>query len=359
MKYKILEIIKCPNCGGSFQVVAESEIDGDKLKNGEIKCLDCSVSYPVRNYIPRLISENNYSESWGELWKETGSLLRDSTTGIPFHYNVIHGHYKEDETGYKDGYSPFGFEWETNLEGQDILEIGPGTGNCTEILLKTGANLVCVDMSDAIDTFTTEMLQMPNLHVIQGDINESILKKTDFDRIWFFQVLQHTPKPEETLKNIRKYLKMGGELAFTSYGGEKRFNPWYYKFTKSIDDKKAWKYITVWVPRLVKFKYLIHKINIPIFSKLLLLLLAPIDPRNIYYATLQGKSDDYIHGKLWKETNDREKLMQYVIINTFDRITPEYTNNASHEMIEKWTLDAGFSTVKTWGKSGVRAKAIK
>jgi hypothetical protein len=51
--------------------------------------------------------------------------------------------------------------------------------------------------------------------------------------------------------------------------------------------------------------------------------------------------------------------VKYVVINTFDRITPEYTNSAEHETIERWTRDAGFATVETWGCGGVRARAIR
>jgi len=51
--------------------------------------------------------------------------------------------------------------------------------------------------------------------------------------------------------------------------------------------------------------------------------------------------------------------VKYVIVNTFDRITPEYTNSADHETIERWTREAGFTSVETWGRGGVRARAIR
>ena len=56
---------------------------------------------------------------------------------------------------------------------------------------------------------------------------------------------------------------------------------------------------------------------------------------------------------------DHDLLVRYVVVNTFDRITPEYTNSAGHETIEGWTREAGFSSVETWGRGGVRARAIK
>lgn len=275
---------------------------------------------------------------------------------MPFYYNAIHGKYSEDGI-WKDGYSPFGFQWPTDLKGETVLEVGPGTGNCTERLINTGANLVCVDMSNAIDTFTEELLTQPNINVIQGDINGSILQTEYFDRIWLFQVLQHTPSPPDTLKTMYQLLKKQRMLSLTSYKGY--FNPWYYRFTKRVDDKTAWKLISYWVPKLVPLKYRLQKTRIPALSRVLLKLLQPVDPRNIYLNTLEGHSDDYIHGVLWKRNHDKNLLMKYVILNTFDRITPQYTNSANHKTIEQLTLNAGFSSVITWGRGGVRATATK
>jgi len=212
-------------------------------------------------------------------------------------------------------------------------------------------------MSNAIDTFTEELLTQPNINVIQGDINGSILQTEYFDRIWLFQVLQHTPSPPDTLKTMYQLLKKQRMLSLTSYKGY--FNPWYYRFTKRVDDKTAWKLISYWVPKLVPLKYRLQKTRIPALSRVLLKLLQPVDPRNIYLNTLEGHSDDYIHGVLWKRNHDKNLLMKYVILNTFDRITPQYTNSANHKTIEQLTLNAGFSSVITWGRGGVRATATK
>ncbi len=113
------------------------------------------------------------------------------------------------------------------------------------------------------------------------------------------------------------------------------------------------------VPKLVPVKYRLQKARIPVVSRLLVKLLQPVDPRNIYFNTLEGRADEYVHGVLWNREHDQELLMKYVILNTFDRITPTYTNSADHQTIEQWALDAGFSSVRTWGKGGVRAQAVK
>jgi SAM-dependent methyltransferase len=269
---------------------------------------------------------------------------------------VLHGTYEESGT-WRNGNSPFGFEWPTDLSGQTVLEIGPGTGNFTEHLVETGAEVVCIDMSDAVDAFPEELLTRPNLHVVQGDITTGVLQEQGFDRIWMFQVLQHTPSPPETLKQVQRMLRPGGELAFTSYEGQ--YNPWYYRVTKRVPDPIAWRAIRAAVPRLLPLKSWLLRRRPTLATRLALALLEPVDPRNIYFQTRQGRMGDYVHGALWERTRDDDQLLKYVIVNTFDRITPEYTNSADHHTIERWTHDAGFSSVRTWGRGGVRARAIK
>lgn len=357
MKKELLNIISC-KCKGKF-ILKNCTEKHNEIYSATLECSGCKAQFPIKNYIPRLIDDYNYSESWGVLWKETGAILRDSFTGTPWHYNAIHGKYSEAAG---ENLSPFGFEWPTDMHGKKILEIGPGTGNCTEHLVNTGADVLCVDMSEAIDTFSEELLTKPNINVIQCDINKGFIPENYFDRIWLFQVLQHTPAPPETLKNIRKFLKPGGEIAFTSYSSS--FNPWYYRFTKKVNNQLSWNLISKWIPVLIPVKYRLQKffciIRLPVMAKVIRVLFGPIDPRDVYFRTLEGLADNYVMGMMWKKTRDKELLMKYVIINTFDAITPEYTNCCKdEELMEEWLKDAKYSTYKIWGVTGLRVRAIK
>jgi len=357
VKPALLECLRCPRCGGRLRIEG-GDPAGDEIETGELGCDGCPARYPIRRFVPRLVPEANYSRSWGKLWGETRHLLRDSFTGVPFHENVLHGAFSE-EPGAGDGRSPFGFEWPRDLSGRRVLEVGTGTGNLTEHLVRTGGEIVSVDMSEAIDTLPEELLRQPNLNVVQADINTEVFAPETFDRVWMFQVLQHTPSPPDTLRNLRNLMKDGGEIAFTSYGGD-QFKAWYYPVTKRLPDRLMWRLSAFLVPRLVPLKYWLMKHRIPVLSSVLVKLLAPIDPRDIYFQTLEGDADRYIHGVVWKRTGDKDLLMKYIVINTFDRITPDYTNTATHETVTRWLLDtAGFSTAETWGRSGVRARATR
>lgn len=353
MKLALLEVIRC-SCGGPLLIAAGEPVEGE-LRDGELACEACGARHPVRRYVPRLVPVSNYSASWGELWRETGELLRDSFTGETFHEDALHGSYAPN-AGLDDRSSPFGFSWPRRLDGIPVLEVGPGTGNFTEHLVETGAELVCVDMSDAIDTLPEELLLRPNVNVVQADINDPVIEPGWAERIWLFQVLQHTPSPPQTLARLRELLAPDGLISFTSYGGES-FRPWYYPLTRRIPDRLAWHLLRFTVPVIVPLKARILRRRIPLLSRLVGFVLQPFDPRNIYLQTLEGNADGYVHGRLWQRHRDRRMLLRYVLVNTFDCITPRYTNTGTHQGIEDWARGAGYARVETWGEAGVRANA--
>ena len=55
------------------------------------------------------------------------------------------------------------------LEGQTVLEIGPGLGGLTELLLAAGARVYAVEKDPRLYAFLKEDLQHPNLTLILGD----------------------------------------------------------------------------------------------------------------------------------------------------------------------------------------------
>ena len=54
--------------------------------------------------------------------------------------------------------------------GEVVLEIGPGTGNLTEALLKAGAEVVAVEKDENLFQLLKLKSQNPNLKIIEGDI---------------------------------------------------------------------------------------------------------------------------------------------------------------------------------------------
>jgi len=355
MKLEFLNLLRSPVNRGELELI-EKEMRNGEIYQGKLKCKVSGKEFPIINYIPRLIEKDNYSESWGELWVNTVKQVRDSYTGDLFYYDCIFGKHSE-ENEIKPGYSMFGFEWSKDLSGQMVLEIGPGTGCCTEHLIHTGCELVCLDMSHAVDTFEEEWLIMPNVHVVQADITQKVLDTDLFDKIWMFQVLQHTPDPSKTLKDVKPYLKEDGEISFTSYSG--KFYPWWLFYTKNRPYDWVRKWTKFWLP----FKYYPQKVlwtlKSPFLIKAFNRVFNWVDPRNIYFQVLNGLYKESKQARLYAKNRDKDQLFELTVVNTFDAITPEYTNGATIPVVVKWTEEAGYKNIKAWGKGGVRIIASK
>ena len=88
MKKKFLEYLRSPVHKAKLEIVKGEERNGE-IYSGTLRCTASGKEYPIINYIPRFVSKENYSESWGELWTNTVKLVRDSSTGDSFYYDCI------------------------------------------------------------------------------------------------------------------------------------------------------------------------------------------------------------------------------------------------------------------------------
>jgi SAM-dependent methyltransferase len=329
-------------------------VENNEIKDGELECTHCYKVFKIENYILKFIDNNNYSESWGELWTETSDTIRDSSTGGSFYYDSIFGKYSEDNLN-KKGYSVFGFEWKKNLKENRVLEIGAGTGVCTEHLVKTGAEIFCVDMSNAMETFPKSLKTLPNIHLIQADITTNFMKKNLFNYIWFFQVLQHTPNTKKTLSNVKEYLIKGGELSVTAYASS--FYPWYHFITKHLTFTQVYWLVKIFLPVKYIGQKIFYNLNLTFFSRVWRYIFNFVDPRNIYFSTISGDLNDWPSGQMYNKNKDKRILFSLVVINTFDAITPNYTNGLTLEEMQKELEENEYKDIKVWGKAGTRAKA--
>lgn len=129
----------------------------NELENGMLVTPDHKTHYPIRNGIPRFVAPDNYASSFGYQWKKYARLQLDSCNGTQFSrerfYSIT--------------------DWNpSELRGKRILDVGCGAGRFAEIALAAGAEVVAMDLSEAVDACKENLRNSPNLEVVQASIYE-------------------------------------------------------------------------------------------------------------------------------------------------------------------------------------------
>ena len=106
-------------------------------------------------------------------------------------------------------------------KGKKVLEIGCGIGTDSISFVRAGAELTCVELSDKSLELCKRRFSVYNLKAKFYKANVEELSKVvpveDYDLIYSFGVLHHTPTPEKALKEIKKYMKKNTEARIMMY----------------------------------------------------------------------------------------------------------------------------------------------
>ena len=282
-----LDFFQCFVCNA---IKVKSIFDKDNNNHEAIVCTECNTHFPYHNEILRFVNRDNYSNNFGFEWKSHSQTQLDSFSKISLSRDRFF-----QVTG-----------WPERLDGEFILEAGCGSGRFTEILAKTNANIISFDYSDAIEVNFQNNNKYKNISFFQGDIFNLPLKKNSFDKVFCFGVIQHTPDPEEAIKNLIKYVKPNGKIAFDVYRKDfVALLQWKYllrPITKKMSHKKLYKFISVAVHILAPLTKLLKKL----FGR--------------FGGRLSPIAD-------YSELNISEKQnLEWSILDTFDRYSPRYDN---------------------------------
>lgn len=139
-----------------------------------------------------------------------------------------------------DSVSSFGFQWglagvmrsEEDLQfrvakrfgksaeffsGKLVLDAGSGAGDQSRWLLKNGASVISVDLSNAINVTAQKLKNTTNWFGVQGDITALPFAPNQFEIVYCEGVIQHTRDSALCVKELSRILKADGELLATHY----------------------------------------------------------------------------------------------------------------------------------------------
>ena len=103
------------------------------------------------------------------------------------------------------------------LKGKLGLDVGCGAGRHSSAASQKGAEIIAIDISQAVDAAYQNNKENENVHVVQADIYNLPFRPNTFQFIYSLGVLQHLPEPERGYLTLIPFLKDGGALFIWIY----------------------------------------------------------------------------------------------------------------------------------------------
>lgn len=315
--------LACPKCRGDLTIDRIRQADGHRIESGELACERCGVIYEIVRFVPRFVSMDNYATSFGLEWSKHRKTQYDAYTGLPLSEQRFF-----EET-----------KWDRDLCGERILEVGSGSGRFTEQAAKTGAFVVSMDYSSAVDVNYEMNGNRGNVFVVQGNIYAMPFKRMMFDKLFCLGVLQHTPDPFRAFMSLLPYVKHGGNIAVDVY--KKTMDAYislkYYvrPFTRNMAPERLYRLTRRYVDFMWPFCNLIRRI--------------PKIGRMINWALLVADhSNRGLKGEILKE---------WAYLDTFDMLSPRYDNPQTIQMVNRWFLKGGVHDIEVqYGYNGIEGR---
>lgn len=290
MYYRLLEFLRCSKCYGQLTKlkIVESESTGVvegrfnecrtcyfkgsdffpnakpetkcevcwtiSIMDGILRCSTCGESFYIQNGVPRMVKLSPSVE------EKPLKVIKEATKrsfGFEWQFYDRHGW---DYGGNKafdpnrleiEKYNFFhkGMIEEKELSGKVVLDAGCGNGRYSFQARHLGAEVIGVDLSDAVDAAAKNLAYYPDVHIVQGDIFHLPFERKCIDRIFCIGVLMHTGDAERAFESLVLHLKPGGIINSHVYrrgnGIYKLVDKLLRKYTTKMDLNRLLKYSAI------------------------------------------------------------------------------------------------------------------
>lgn len=274
------------------------------------------IIYPKIQGAHRIVYGNNYTQNFGFQWNKFTETQVDTLHGVHQSQTRFFGQTQWDKE---------------NLNGLNILEIGSGAGRFTQVVLQhTEANLYSVDYSNAVEANYKNNGKNDRLHLFQASIYELPFAPAQFDKVFCFGVLQHTPDVEKTVKTLIDMTIPGGEVIvdfypikgwWTKINAKYLLRPW----TKKMSNEQLYHLIEKNIDVLITIYRFFIKIKLGFLTRF-------IPVCDIEQTLPKGLS--------------KKALREWCILDTFDQYSPEFDQPQRLSTVVKWFEKYGMKQVE-------------
>ncbi len=306
MKEHHLRLLACPRCQAGLRLSVVEQRNSVSVIEGTLTCDRCSTPFAVSGGVPRFVPRENYASGFGLEWSLHARTQYDSYSGIPASEQRFFGQ----------------THWPRRLDGEFVLEVGSGSGRFTEQAANTGATVVSLDYSYAVDANYASNGTRDNVLIVQADVFAMPFRPGIFDRLFCFGMLQHTPDPARAFAALPKMLKPGGALCADVYKAtliRTILQTKYYlrPFTRQMPPDRLYGLVKAWVDLMWPVARMIRLLpkGYAINWRLLV--------ADYSFLGLQG-----------------EMLKEWSYLDTFDMLAPRYDSPQRIATVKRWAAEA-------------------
>lgn len=327
MQEKYLEILRCPVSGSKLDLIVKERLN-DKIKEGSLISVENpDLKYPITNFIPRFVPISNYADTFGFQWNKFSRTQLDSETKQPITHNRFWR-----ATGWNAA----------DMKGKYILDVGCGSGRFAEVCLKSGAIVVAIDYSTAVDAAYNNLAGNDNLFIIQADVYHLPFAKEIFPFAYSLGVLQHTPDAKKSFDSMVPFVSSCGFICVDLYWKRLRtmlhtkyiFRP----VTTRMNKDKLFSIVQRYTPKLLKISNVF--IKIPVIGKALSRFIPVANYNGIYKLT-------------------PKEQVEWSILDTFDWFSPAYDNPQTPATLKTWFANHDFQKVEVFHEGHLVARGQK
>lgn len=329
MKLDHLNCLVCPKTGRPLQLDAPCVAEKGRIRQGGLVEPLSGNRYPIVNSIPRFVPQDNYANNFGLEWNIHSRTQYDETSGFSLSRDRF-----EKETG-----------WGPDLRGQNILEVGSGSGRFTKHALETGAIVCSCDYSCAVEANYKSNGTRENLLLVQASVYEMPFRRDFFDKAFCFGMLQHTPDPRGSFFSILKHLKPGGMLVSDIYVRNLgrwllQTKYWVRPFTRNMAPQELYDAVKKYVDWMWPLARIVRRL--PVIGPALNWKLLVAD-----YSRQLPDADDVT-------------LKEWAYLDTFDMLSPLYDKPATLRTFKQWHEQAGLVDIDVhYGFNGLEGRGTK
>lgn len=227
MRERLLKWLVCPRCKNNL-IPEFFKMERGEILEGVLIC-GCGNNFPIIKGVPRFVSDAlQYllPRLYPDFYLRHPGLLKSEFNPTENKLNV-----KNSET-----MDRFGYEWThfsdyscDNFQefisplskncflGKLGLDAGCGAGRHIRKAGQKGAEMVGIDLSQAVDAAHRNNLDNDRIHIVQADIYNLPFDTGIFHFIYSLGVLHHLPEPESGYKTLVPLLHEGGALFIWVY----------------------------------------------------------------------------------------------------------------------------------------------